>query len=123
LKGDEIMYDDVDELIKIYDLFIQELEFFSSDFKIQYDVLKESQMNIANDIANEFSYIEKDRATILYEHEWLTREQYDLVLQIENKLSGMSDSKNLWWNDVLEKSSEWEECRTIGKELLKSLGY
>lgn len=117
------MYDDVDELIKIYDLFIQELEFFSSDFKIQYDVLKESQMNIANDIANEFSYIEKDRATILYEHEWLTREQYDLVLQIENKLSVMCDSKNLWWNDALEKSSEWEECRTIGKELLKSLGY
>lgn len=115
------MYDDIEDLIKIFDLFVNQLKFFSSSFDMQYERFKRD--DIASDIANELGSIGVERAKILNKHEWITNEQYELVQQIDHKLDKMSANKNLWSNRALQNSKEWEECKKMVKYLLNSLGY
>ncbi len=112
---------DLEILSDIFDLFLEELKFFSSDFEVQYQRFQRS--DITEDLANEFGDIEKERGRILLENGWLTEEQYDIILEIDKKLDSMSTNKNLWDNDALEHSEEWKSCKKMGLELLASLGY
>ena len=47
--------------------------------------------------------------------------QFSLVQDIEEKLNQMTQKKELWNNDALLSSIEWENCRKKGKDLLGTL--
>ncbi|WP_099223923.1 hypothetical protein [Listeria costaricensis] len=112
---------DIEELSIIYDLFISELKFFSSAFDTQYENLKHTAM--ADELASDFSEVETDRAEILYQNDWITENHFALVKTINKTLDEMNNNNLLWSEEAVKHAKEWEECRQLGKELLKDLGY
>lgn len=115
------MYDDIEELAKIYDLFINGIKSFSSSFEEQYERLKYAV--IADELASDFSEVDLARARILYKNDWITKEQMDIVVEIEHHLEEMNKNKSLWSTEAVKGAKEWAECREMGRKLLNSLGY
>lgn len=114
-------YSDIDDLVSIYDLFIKSLQLFSSSFKIQKEKYKYAVLS--DELASDFSDIDMARMKILFENGWITKEQLKLGEKIDDFLEEMNKNKNLWTDEAVEKSLEWEQCRNMGIELLVSLGY
>ncbi|MHC5215544.1 hypothetical protein ACYSNR_02685 [Enterococcus sp. LJL128] len=112
---------DIEELSKIYELFINGMKFFSSDFNKQSQNLKHAVLS--DELASDFLHTDFVRAEILCENEWITETQMDLMKKIKSILEQMSLEKNLWSDAAVKNSIEWKKCREIGKELLESLGY
>ncbi|MGC6768491.1 hypothetical protein [Enterococcus sp. LJL51] len=119
MKGVKSMNYDIEELSKIYDFFIGGIKFFSSDFNKQSQHLKNAVLS--DELASDFLYTDFVRAEILYEHEWITKKQMELMSKIKLMLEQMGLDKDLWDDDAVKNSEEWEKCRKMGKELLKSL--
>lgn len=112
------MYDDVEELLKIYELFISGLKFFSSSFEKQYINLKYAAM--ADELASDFTMGELPRAEILLRNDWITNEQFEKVVEIVNYLKEMNNKKDLWNEEAVKDAKEWEHCRQMAKDLLKT---
>ncbi|WP_314065282.1 hypothetical protein [uncultured Vagococcus sp.] len=115
------MTDNVEELTMIYDRLIENIQDFSMSADKQIEKLR--GFAIADEIASDFSDITLKYAKELFENNWITSDQYGLFLNIDRELEGMNGYKELWNEDSLKYSAEWEKCRLMGRELLKSLGY
>ena len=50
----------------------------------------------------------------------ITREQFDLIMKIDDKLEKMSDNKDIWAVNKLDEV-QWCECRAMARELLTKL--
>lgn len=120
-KGCERMVEDVGMLLLLFDRVIKNLYDFTMPADKQIERLK--GFAVADELASDFSDISLQYVKILFENEWITKEQYDDFLEIDTKLDEMSKNKALWGEDALKNSEEWKECRRMGLRLLRSLGY
>lgn len=115
------MVEDVDMLLLLFDRVIKNLYDFIMPADKQIERLK--GFAVADELASDFSDISLQYVKILFENEWITKEQYDDFLKIDTKLDEMSKNKALWDEETLKNSGEWKECRRMGLSLLRSLGY
>ncbi|EGO2824420.1 hypothetical protein FKY78_02865 [Enterococcus faecalis] len=105
----------------LYGRVIENLQEFSMPAEEQIKKLK--GFTVADEIASDFSDITLNYAKELFENNWITLEQYQQFLDIDEKLDDMSKNKALWCEEALKNASEWKKCREVGAELLISLGY
>ncbi|WP_088815501.1 MULTISPECIES: hypothetical protein [Listeria] len=115
------MTGDVEKLTILYDRVIENLQEFSMSAEKQIKKLK--GFSVADEIASDFSDITLNYAKELFENAWITKEQYQQFLSIDEKLDDMSKDKALWCEEALKDASEWKKCREAGAELLTSLGH
>ena len=113
------MEKEIDEIMQIYDRFIEVVKEFSMDSEKQLEKLK--GFAVADEIANDFCEIGMMYAKELVESEWITIEQFEIAKEVENELNQMSSHKELWDEDALLNSQQWEDCREKGKVLLLTL--
>lgn len=111
---------DIEELVQIYNRLIENIEQLNLTAEEQIEKLK--GFAVADEITSDFSDIGLPYAKILVENGWITEEQYKKMKAIDLCFEKMSDNKDLWTNEALRKSAEWEECRNLAKRLLKDLG-
>ena len=108
---------DTDDIVQIYDRFIEILEEFSLS---PYEQIKKLHGTVvADELATDFSEIGMVYAKLLRDNQWLTEEQYKLMKNIDNNLSEMSKKKSLWSEKALINSNEWAYCRKECVKLLK----
>ena len=74
-----------------------------------------------DEIASDFSDIGIVYAKKLLDCEWITQEQFMLAESIDKKFDEMSKKKELWTDNALLISEEWEICRKMGRELIRML--
>ena len=110
---------DIDEIMQIYDRFIEIIKEISMPAQEQIKILQGTV--VADELATDFSDIAFVYAEILKENEWINQEQFNIVEEINNMLDEMSEDSNLWNEDALIYSNEWEKCRQKGKRLLDTL--
>ncbi len=115
------MTEDIEKLTTLYDRVIENLQEFSMPAEEQIKRLK--GFPVADEIASDFSDITLNYAKELFENAWITLDQYQQFLAIDEKLDDMSKDKTLWCEEALRGASEWKKCREAGLELLISLGY
>lgn len=111
----------VEKLTILYERVIENLQEFSMTAEEQIKKLK--GFSVADEIASDFSDITLNYAKELFENSWITLEQYQQFLDIDEKLNDMSKDKALWCEEALRNANEWEKCREAGAKLLISLGY
>ena len=99
---------DIDKIMQEYDAFVEIVRQISVSAEEQIQKLKGTV--VTDEIATDF---------LVYG--WITQEQFSLVQDIEEKLNQMTQKKELWNNDALLSSIEWENCRKKGKDLLGTL--
>ena len=110
---------DINEIIHIYDRFIEILEEFSMP---PHEQIKKLQGTVvADELATDFSDIGFTYAEILKENQWINQEQFNIMEVINNMLDEMSKDSNLWDEKALIYSKEWKDCRQNGKRLLDTL--
>lgn len=110
---------DVDEIMLIYNRFIEIVKEFS--MSPQEQIKKLHGTVVADELATDFSEIALPYAKILKENQWLNQEQFCIVEEINNMLDEMSEQSNLWDEKAVVYSREWKDCRFVGKRLLDSL--
>lgn len=110
---------EIEELILFYDRLIENVKQITLTASEQIDKLK--GFAVADEIASDFSDIAKPYAIKLFENEWLSDEQLNIVNKIDEQLEQMSGNKELWTDEALTKSIEWQQCRELARELLKLL--
>lgn len=110
----------IEELVQLYSRLIENIEQLNLPAKEQIEKLK--GFVVADEIASDYSDIGLAYAKILVENEWITEEQYEKMKVIDFYFEKMSGNTDLWTNEALRKSAEWEECRDLAKRLLKDLG-
>ncbi|MBO0453174.1 hypothetical protein JZO85_12890 [Enterococcus sp. MJM16] len=114
--------DELDELLNLFNRVVKNLYDFTAPADKQIERLK--GFAVADEIASDFSDISMKYVKILFENEWITGEQYQDFLNIDKKLHQMSKTnKDIWDENALKNAEEWKECRDMGLEILKSLGY
>ena len=113
------MEQNIEEIMQYYDRFIDILKQMSMNAEEQIFKLKGTV--IADELASDFSEIGIMYAKKLLENEWITKEQYMLIKSIDAMLTDMSKRKELWTEEALINSEEWEKCRKKGNILLKML--
>lgn len=113
------MEKDIDEILQIYDRFLDIVNHLSLDAEEQIRSLKGTA--IADEIASDFCEIGIVYAKQLLEYGWITNEQFELAMSINSKFENMSKQKELWNEEAVLKSEEWEVCRDKGKNLLFTL--
>jgi len=99
------MYDDMDELAEIFDLFVSGIRTFISDYAIQFERLKPAV--VSDELATDFIYTDFERAKILWKHGWITEEQMNIVYRIMNQLKQMNLDKRMWNDEAVKSSEEW----------------
>lgn len=109
---------EVEELMNYYEKFIDIVEQISMDACQQIDKL--SGTVVADELATDFCEIGMIYAKELFANEWISEEQFLSAKDIENKLETMSNNKELWSEEALFNSEEWEICREKGRELLST---
>ena len=109
----------IEEMIQAYERLVENVNQFSMAPQKQIEKLKGTA--VADEIASDFSEIGKVYAKKLFENEWISKEQYLIVEEIDKKLEIMSDYKNLWNDNAIITAREWHKCRELGKKLLMSL--
>lgn len=114
-----MMEKEIDEIMQIYDRFIEIVKQFSEDSHIQIEKLK--GFTVADEIASDFSEIGMMYAKDLLDCNWITVEQFEMAKSIDDDLNVMSKQKELWNEDALSNSQEWKICREKGAELLSTL--
>lgn len=110
---------DINEIMQIYDRFIEILEEFS--MPPQEQIKKLHGTVVADELATDFSDIAFAYAEILKENHWINQEQFHIMEVINNMLDEMSEDSNLWDENALIYSKEWKDCRHNGKRLLDTL--
>lgn len=110
---------DIDKIMKEYDAFVEIVRQISMSAEEQIQKLKGTV--VTDEIATDFSEIGVPYARNLLVYGWISQEQFDLVQDIDEKLNQMTQKKELWNNDALLSSIEWENCRKKGKNLLGTL--
>lgn len=111
---------EIDEVMLLYDNFVEIVRQLSMSAKEQ--IMKLEGMGVTDEIASDFSEIGMLYAQKLLSCGWITQEQFDFAQEIEEKLKEMSQKKELWNNDALSNSVEWNDCRKRGMNLLQTLG-
>jgi len=110
---------EIEKLMVFYDRLIENVKQISLDASEQIDKLK--GFAVADEIASDFSDIAKPYAIKLFENGWLSDEQLNIVNKIDQQLEQMSNNKELWTDEALAKSIEWDQCRELARELLELL--
>ena len=110
---------DIDKIMKEYDAFVEIVRQISMGAEEQIQKLKGTV--VTDEIATDFTEIGVPYSRNLLVYGWISQEQFDLVQDIDEKLNKMTQKKELWNNDALLSSIEWENCRKKGKNLLRTL--
>lgn len=110
---------EVEELVQLYERMIENIVQFSLEEELQIKQLK--GFVVADEIASNISDIAKPYALILFQNGWISQKQFIMIDDIDKKLERMSADKKLWTETALTTSKEWEQCRQMGKELLRAL--
>lgn len=110
---------DIDEIIQWHDSFTETVKQFSMSAEEQIQKLKGTV--VTDEIASDFTEIGMLYAQKLLHNGWITQEQFNIVLSIDEMLEEMTQNKELWNNDALSGAAEWEICRKKGKDLLQTL--
>lgn len=113
------MEKDIEEIMKCYDRFIDIVKQMSMNANEQIAKLKGTV--VADELASDFSEIGMMYAKELLENEWITQEQYIIAESIDEMLVSMSKRSELWTEDALLNTEEWEKCRKKGSLLLEML--
>lgn len=113
------MKETLDKLLLTYDRLIEILEQLSMNAKDQKEKLKGTV--VADELASDYSDIAMLYVKLLFENEWISKEQFLLAQDIDNKLEQMSQEKSLWNENALSNAMEWEDCRIKAKKLLETL--
>lgn len=109
----------IEEMIQTYERLVENVDQFSMAPQKQIEKLKGTV--VSDEVASDFSEIGKIYAKQLFDNEWISKDQFLLVEEIDKKLEIMSSNKNLWNDNALLTAREWHECRELGKKLLISL--
>lgn len=110
---------DLEEIKLWYDRFLETVKQVAMSATEQIEKLHGTV--VADEITSDFSDIGLLYAKKLLNCEWITPEQFSLVEDIDSKFEKMSQKKELWTDEALYISNEWEECRKMGKMLLEQL--
>lgn len=110
---------DIDEILQWYNNFTGIIKQLSMSAGEQ--ICKLQGTMVSDELATDFSEIGMPYARKLLSCEWISEEQFQLAEGINMKLKQMSEKKELWNDESLSCSPEWEECRKSGKELLSTL--
>ena len=108
-----------EEMTQAYERLVENIEQFSMEPQKQIEKLRGTV--VPDEIALDFNGIAKVYAKKLFDNKWISKKQYSIVEEIDEKLEVMSDCKSLWSDNALLTAKEWKECRELGKKLLISL--
>ena len=109
----------IDEVLQWYESFVEIVRQLSLNAEDQIQKLKGTV--VTDEIASDFSEIGMLYAKKLLGFGWITQEQFDHVQNIEKMLEHMTQKKELWNDDALLNSDEWDNCRKSGRALLQTL--
>lgn len=110
---------DIDEIMQWYDRFIEVVRQLSMNADEQLQKLRGTV--VTDEIATDFTEIGLPYAQKLLYNGWITQEQFNHVEEIEKMLEQMTQNKELWNDEALLNSPDWEKCRKRGRILLKTL--
>lgn len=110
---------DIDEIVQWYDRFTEIARQLSMNADEQLQKLNGTV--VTDEIASDYTEIGMLYSQKLLRHGWITQEQFCLAEDIENMLEQMTQKRELWNDDALSSSTEWENCRNKGRVLLKTL--
>ena len=110
---------DIDTIMQWYDRFTEIVRQLSMDAVDQLQKLDGTV--VTDEIATDYSEIGMIYAQKLLSHGWITQEQFSLAEDINKMLEQMSQKRELWNDDALLSSTEWDNCRKRGRSLLKTL--
>ncbi|MBQ8117135.1 MAG: hypothetical protein IJ147_03660 [Lachnospiraceae bacterium] len=110
---------DIEKIMQIYDRFVEILKEFSMPPQEQIKVLHGTV--VADELATDFSEIALPYAKILVENQWINKDHFLIVKEINQKLDEMSECSELWDKEAVMYSKEWEECRKKGELLLRAM--
>ena len=105
------MEESIDELLLIYDRLIEILEQLSVNAEEQKQKLKGTV--VTDELALDYSEIAMLYVKKLFKNHWISQEQLTLAQ--------MTKVENLWNEEALTSSLEWEKCRLMAQKLLKTL--
>ena len=108
--------------INIYKRLYDAVLLMASDYEKQIALLPKG-INIADEIALVFDDEVIAVSNILFQKGMLSKEEYDLIISIGNKLNEMSKLHDftLWTITALKYSENWKYCRNKAQILLSSL--
>lgn len=109
----------IDEIVQWYDSFLEIIKQLSMNADDQLQKLNGTV--VTDEIASDYTEIGMRYAQKLLSHGWITQEQFCLAEDIECMLEQMTQKRELWNDDALSNSTEWENCRNRGRVLLKTL--
>lgn len=110
---------DIDTIMQWYDRFTEIVRQLSMDADEQLQKLNGTV--VTDEIALDYSEIGMLYAQKLLSHGWITQEQFSLAEDIEKMLEQMTQKRDLWNDDALSSSTEWDNCRKRGRILLETL--
>ena len=110
---------DIDEIMQWYDNFTEIVKQLSLSAEEQIQKLKGTV--VTDEIASDFLEIGMPYAQKLLNYGWITKEQFKIAQNIEKKLEQMTQKKELWNEEALLSSAEWNNCRKSGMDLLQTL--
>lgn len=111
---------DVEELVKLYDRVVEYTVQLGLPAKKQIEKLKGT--DVTYEIASDFGDSAVPYGKILFENDWMNKEQFELMLKIDHMLDEMGNNKKNWTDEALMHSEEWDKCRLMGNKLLETLG-
>lgn len=109
----------IDEVLQWYESFVDIVRQLSLNAEDQIQKLKGTV--VTDEIATDFSEIGMPYTEKLLSYGWITQEQYDHAQKIEKMIERMTQKKELWNDDALLNSDEWDNCRKSGRALLRTL--
>jgi len=107
------------DLLWFYKQMINAVKLIKSDADTQINKLK--GCCVTDEIALTFYNDVTHKVEILLGENLINKIQFDLIININDKLEKMSKNKKLWSDNELKYNIEWNECRKKGLELLLSL--
>ena len=109
----------IDEVLQWYESFVEIVRQLSLNAEDQIQKLKGTV--VTDEIAIDFSEIGMPYAEKLLSYGWITQQQFIHAQKIEKMIEQMTQKKELWNDDALRKSDEWDICRKSGRALLQTL--
>ena len=109
----------IDEVLQWYESFVEIVRQLSLNAEDQIQKLKGTV--VTDEIASDFSEIGMPYAEKLLSYGWITQEQLNHAQKIGKMIDRMTQNKELWNDDALLNSDEWNNCRKSGRALLQTL--
>lgn len=110
---------DVEKLLELFNCFFSQLEQVALPADKQIESIKIGI--VTDEIALNFCEMGMPCAKQLYENNWITTEQYNLVKELYEKFDEMSDTKYLWNDESLVIAPEWEKCRQLARRIMEKI--